>query len=127
MFVDDLGPHRRRIVHPDDHANLDEIVERNQGNDESKQTFENGKEGKDHPVGEPLRVVLASRIHGLKRHVSGVQEAEKVHHELQSTDERRNDSHKDAGREEKECFGEARLGLEFLEQFCKRNIANTKS
>lgn len=126
LFVNDLSPHRGRIVHPDDHSHLDEVIKRDQGHQKSKQTFKNGEEGKDHPVGEPLRVVLASRVHRLERHVSGVQESEKVHQKLQSTNERRDHSHQNACRDEKEYFRKASLGLKLLEIFCKPKIQQTQ-
>lgn len=119
LVIDNLCTPRGRIVHPDNDSNLDPKVEWNKGHHKSKDIFANGQKRKDHPVREPLRIILRSRVHGLEAHVGGVDKAQQVDHELGASHEREDSSQQHCERNEKVRLGVASLRFKALEFFCE--------
>ena len=68
---------------PDQEGDLAEPVEGNPASDEVSEVFDDRESSEDHPVGEPLRVVVFHRaLQRLDRAVRGVDEAHNVGQQL---------------------------------------------
>ena len=75
------------MPHVDDDANLDPKVEGNEIDDKGKEGFDNGKATKDHPVRQPLRVIVIPRVHGLETHVGWIHKTNEIHNQFGTTND----------------------------------------
>lgn len=110
LAVEDRGALELRVVQPNKERNLEVKVHGDKIRDESKGLFDNGKGGKDHPVGQPLNVILGIwRIESLKGHVCRVDKAGKVDHQFGSANKEEQDGDNRKEAEKEIHLGEASL------------------
>lgn len=111
LLVNCFCPTSGRIIHPNDRSNLDPKVERNDIDKETKETLKDGHEGKDDPVREPLRIVLATRIHGLEGLVCRIDKAYEIDNQFSTTNECKDSSDQQKESDKEESLGLARLSF----------------
>ena len=97
-----------RVIQPNKEGNLEVKVHRDKFRHESNGLFENGKGGKDNPVGQPLNIIFRVwSIESLKGHVCRVDKAGKVNHQFRSANKEEKDGDKRQEAEKEVNLGEA--------------------
>jgi len=88
LVVKDSGPHKLRMIQPNQKGNLEVIVKGNKASDKANSLFNDRKGGKDNPVGQPLNIVRSAySVECFEGHVCRIQESGKVDHQLGTSSE----------------------------------------
>jgi len=75
---------------PDQEEALQQPIERNPPGDEVHEEFKNREDSEDHPVGEPLLIVVGSRsLDGMDGHIGWIRETDDITDELPGEAERK--------------------------------------
>jgi hypothetical protein len=117
LNVDGFRAVRTGVPHPNDNHDFDPEIKGDQVDKDGKNRFKDIQKGKDHPIREPLGVVLGGAVHGLETHVSRVEESNQINNQFSTTHQRQKGKEEHAKGDEKVRFRITRLRFQLLEAF----------
>jgi len=119
LFINCLGPHGRRMVHPNNHTNLDPSVKGNHRDQKTHKIFNDREERKDNPVCQPLCDILVSRVHRFEWHVRRVNESQQIDNQFSSSNHGQQNCEQGRSSKEKGGLRVSSLFFDFLQSLWK--------